>query len=68
MRRGASASGARCIRSGRGPEIQLTPFSTGFFAFSHPAIPAGMMNTFLYPSLTAARAASWHASHFSLAQ
>jgi hypothetical protein len=26
---------------------QVVPFSTGLCAFSHPAMPAGMMNTFL---------------------
>lgn len=42
--------------------------STGFPAFVHPSIPAGMMNTFAYPSLTADPAASWHAGQRSLAQ
>jgi hypothetical protein len=28
-------------------EPQLIPLSVGFFAFSHPAMPAGMMKTFL---------------------
>ena len=35
----------------------LYDFSTGFPAFSHPAMPAGITNTFVYPSLTASRAA-----------
>jgi hypothetical protein len=60
---GMKPKGSRVWSSG---QEGLGPVTTGFWAADHPMMPAGRMNTLVYPSAAACRAAVWHAVQCSL--